>query len=113
MPQANTCLLTGNETGMLLLDFICARRAAHHAMPSEPVMIKTIVTTDMAERIAAHYGVRTINVLTGFKFIGEQIGLLEQEGRRGAAIVFGFEESYGYLIWHAMYAIRTRWMRRC
>ena len=89
-------LLTGNETGMLLLDFICARRAAHHAMPSEPVMIKTIVTTDMAERIAAHYGVRTINVLTGFKFIGEQIGLLEKQGRADSYI-FGFEESYGYL----------------
>ena len=89
-------LLTGNETGMLLLDFICARRAAHHAMPSEPVMIKTIVTTDMAERIAAHYGVRTINVLTGFKFIGEQIGLLEREGHP-ERFVFGFEESYGYL----------------
>ena len=59
-------------------------------------MIKTIVTTDMAERIAAHYGVRTINVLTGFKFIGEQIGLLEKQGRADSYI-FGFEESYGYL----------------
>lgn len=88
-------LLTGNETGMLLLDFICARRAAHHAMPSEPVMIKTIVTTDMAERIAAHYGVRTINVLTGFKFIGEVIKNYEKTG--DGSFLFGFEESYGYL----------------
>lgn len=65
-------------------------------MPADPVMIKTIVTTDMAERIAAHYGVKTINVLTGFKFIGEQIGRLEAQGRRDS-FVFGFEESYGYL----------------
>ena len=89
-------LLTGNETGMLLLDFICARRAAHHAMPSEPVMIKTIVTTDMAERIAAHYGVRTINVLTGFKFIGEQMRLFERD--HSYVFQFGMEESYGCLV---------------
>lgn len=89
-------LLSGNETGMLLLDYICARRMENKTMPPRPVMIKTIVTIDMAERIAAHYGVETINVLTGFKFIGEQIGLLEKKGRRDS-YVFGFEESYGYL----------------
>ncbi len=89
-------LLSGNETGMLLLDYICAQRTKHGTMPADPVMIKTIVTTDMAERIAARYGVKTINVLTGFKFIGEQIGLLEAQGRRDS-YVFGFEESYGYL----------------
>lgn len=65
-------------------------------MPEDPVLIKTIVTTDMAEQIAKHYGVRVINVLTGFKFIGEQIGRLEQEGKADSYI-FGFEESYGYL----------------
>ena len=59
-------LLSGNETGMLLLDYICARRSQMGTMPQDPVMVKTIVTIDMAERIAAHYGVRTINVLTGF-----------------------------------------------
>ena len=89
-------LLSGNETGMLLLDYICAQRTKHGTMPADPVMIKTIVTTDMAERIAARYGVKTINVLTGFKFIGEQIGRLEAQGRRDS-YVFGFEESYGYL----------------
>ncbi len=89
-------LLSGNETGMLLLDWICARRTANGTMPENPVMVKTIVTIDMAERIAAKYGVRTINVLTGFKFIGEQIGLLEKKGEEGRYI-FGFEESYGYL----------------
>ena len=89
-------LLTGNETGMLLLDYVCARRTAMGTMPKDPVMVKTIVTIDMAERIAAHYGVRTVNVLTGFKFIGEQIGLLEKKGAADSYI-FGFEESYGYL----------------
>lgn len=89
-------LLSGNETGLLLLDYLCAQRMKHGAMPADPVMIKTIVTTDMAERIAAHYGVKTINVLTGFKFIGEQIGRLEAQGRLGSYL-FGFEESYGYL----------------
>lgn len=89
-------LLSGNETGLLLLDYVCSQRVKHGKMPEEPVMIKTIVTMDLAERIAAHYGVRTVNVLTGFKFIGEQIGLLEQQGKAGSYI-FGFEESYGYL----------------
>ena len=65
-------------------------------MPEDPVLVKTIVTIDMADRIAADYGVRTVNVLTGFKFIGEQILMLEQKGREDSYI-FGFEESYGYL----------------
>lgn len=89
-------LLTGNQTGMLLLDYICSQRQKHGKMPVDPVMIKTIVTMDMGEQIASHYGLRTINVLTGFKFIGEQIGKLEQQGK-AASYVFGFEESYGYL----------------
>ena len=89
-------LLTGNQTGMLLLDYICSQRVKHGKMPADPVMVKTIVTMDMGEQIAAHYGLRTINVLTGFKFIGEQIGKLEQQGRADS-YVFGFEESYGYL----------------
>lgn len=89
-------LLSGNQTGMLLLDYICSQRIRHGKMPQDPVMIKTIVTMDMGERIASHYGVRTINVLTGFKFIGEQIGMLEKSGKADSYI-FGFEESYGYL----------------
>ena len=88
-------LLTGNQTGMLL-DYICSQRVKHGKMPADPVMVKTIVTMDMGEQIATHYGLRTINVLTGFKFIGEQIGKLEQQGRADS-YVFGFEESYGYL----------------
>lgn len=89
-------LLSGNETGLLLLDYICARRLENGTMPAHPVMIKTIVTSDMGQQIADHYGVETINVLTGFKFIGEQIGQLEAQGRE-ADYIFGFEESYGYL----------------
>lgn len=86
-------LLSGNEVGLLLLDFICSQRVIHGIMPANPVFIKTIVTMDLAEKIADHYGVKTINVLTGFKFIGEQIGQLPDEHD----YICGFEESYGYL----------------
>ena len=89
-------LLTGNEVGMLLLDYIASQRTRHGKMPVDPVMVKTIVSIDMAERIATDYGISTINVLTGFKFIGEQIGLLEKAGHT-ESYLFGFEESYGYL----------------
>ena len=89
-------LLTGNQVGLLLLDYICSQRVKHGKMPDDPVMVKTIVTMDMGEQIAGHYGVRTVDVLTGFKFIGEQIGRLEQQGKADS-YVFGFEESYGYL----------------
>ena len=89
-------LLSGNETGILLLDYVCSQRVKHGKMSADPVLVKTIVTTDMGQQIADHYGVRTVNVLTGFKFIGEQIGLLEKQGKAGSYI-FGFEESYGYL----------------
>ena len=89
-------LLSGNEAGILLLDYICSQRVKHGKMPEKPVMVKTIVTMDLAERIAARYGLETRNVLTGFKFIGEQIGLLENQGQK-ERYVFGFEESYGYL----------------
>jgi phosphoglucomutase len=89
-------LLSGNEMGVLLLDYICSRRIVLNTMPSDPVMVKTIVTMDMAEQVAEHYGVRTINVLTGFKYIGEQIGQLEADGKADSYL-FGFEESYGYL----------------
>ena len=89
-------LLTGNQVGVLLMDYICFQRIKHHQMPEEPVMVKTIVTTDMANEIAEHYGVKLINVLTGFKYIGEQILYLEQQGKE-KSYIFGFEESYGYL----------------
>ena len=80
----------------ILKDYICSQRQKHHKMPADPVMVKTIVTMDMAQQIAEHYGLRTINVLTGFKFIGEQIGKLEEQ-KKADSYVFGFEESYGYL----------------
>ena len=89
-------LLSGNQTGCLLFDYVCSRRIANGAMPKEPVLVKTIVTSELGERIADHYGVKTVNVLTGFKFIGEQIGRLEAAGHP-ENYIFGFEESYGYL----------------
>lgn len=94
-PEGYT-LITGNEMGVLLLDFVCRMRLATGTMPKAPVAVKTIVTTPMAARVAAHYGVELRDVLTGFKFIGEQIGLLEQAGE-AERYIFGFEESYGYL----------------
>ena len=89
-------LLTGNEVGLLLLDYICSRRIQMNKMPPNPICIKTVVTIELAEKIAANYGVTVKNVLTGFKYIGEQIGLLEKRGKVDSYI-FGFEESYGYL----------------
>ena len=89
-------LMSGNQVGCLLLDFICEMRNRHHNMPQEPVCVKTIVTTDMAKAIANNYGVRLIEVLTGFKYIGEQILFLEEKGKE-SSYIFGFEESYGYL----------------
>lgn len=89
-------LLSGNEVGLLLLDYICSQRIKHDKMPEHPVFIKTVVTMDLAEKIAEHYGLETVNVLTGFKFIGEVIGKLEMQGREKDYIC-GFEESYGYL----------------
>lgn len=89
-------LLSGNEVGLLLLNYICERRTALNKMPDHPVLVKSLVSMDVADKIAEHYGVETINVLTGFKFIGEQIGKLEGEEKEDSYI-FGFEESYGYL----------------
>jgi phosphoglucomutase len=89
-------LLNGNEIGVLLFDFICRMRTKSGAMPRRPVAVKTIVTTPMAESIAGRYGVELIDVLTGFKYIGEQIALLEKRGEADR-FIFGFEESYGYL----------------
>lgn len=89
-------LMTGNEVGVLLLDFICSMKLKQNKMPSEPMTVKTIVTTDMIKAVAQTYGVRVKEVLTGFKYIGEQIGLLEKENKQENYLL-GFEESYGYL----------------
>ena len=89
-------LLTGNEMGVLLFDYLCRRRRENGTMPARPVAVTTIVSTAMADAVAAHYSVELRRVLTGFKFIGEQIGALERSGEAGRYI-FGFEESYGYL----------------
>ena len=89
-------LMSGNEVGVLLLDFIARARAEEGTMPKNPVAVTTIVSTDMATPVAEHYGIELRRVLTGFKYIGDQIAELETDG--GAdRYVFGFEESYGYL----------------
>ena len=89
-------LLSGNEVGVLLLDYICAGRIEQGTMPKAPVACKSIVSTPLADAVAAHYGVECRNVLTGFKWIGDQIARLEAAGEVDR-FIFGFEESYGYL----------------
>ena len=89
-------LMTGNEVGLLLVDYICSRLIAAKKMPVNPTVIKTIVSTDLADAIAESYGAKTISVLTGFKYIGEQIAILEKGGHPESYLI-GFEESYGYL----------------
>ena len=89
-------LFTGNEVGSLLLEYVARERKALGTLPKDPVAVKTIVTTELTRAIAKKYGIELIEVLTGFKFIGEQIGFLEKKGETDRYI-FGFEESYGYL----------------
>ena len=89
-------LLTGNEVGVMLLNYILSGRKEQGTLPANPVAVKTIVTSSLADRVAEQYGCQMIDVLTGFKYIGEQIALLEGRGEEGR-FVFGFEESYGYL----------------
>lgn len=89
-------LLTGNEVGVLLLDYICTQRKASGTMPKDPVAVTTIVSTAMADPVAQAHGVEVRRTLTGFKYIGEMIGQLEKADQM-ERYVFGFEESYGYL----------------
>ena len=89
-------LLSGNDVGALLLDFVLARRKENGTLPEKPIAVKTIVTTELCRKIAEDYGCELVDVLTGFKFIGEQITMLEAKGEENR-FVFGFEESYGYL----------------
>ena len=89
-------ILTGNEIGILLFDFIVNARLESHKMPKNPIVVKTIVSTDLINIMAKKYGVQVIDVLTGFKFIGEQIHLLE-ENSNVKRFILGFEESCGYL----------------
>ena len=89
-------LLSGNNVGVLLLEYILSGRKELGTLPENPVAVKTIVTTELCQKIADNYGCQLINVLTGFKFIGEQIALLQEKGEEERYIL-GFEESYGYL----------------
>ena len=95
-PDGSYELVSGNEMGALLLDYICAGRIEKGTMPKDPVAVKSIVSTPLADAIAAHYGVEMRSVLTGFKWIGDQIANLEAAGEVDR-FIFGFEESYGYL----------------
>ena len=89
-------LLTGNEVGILLCDYLCKQKLESGSMPHSPVAIKTIVTSELAERVLNSYGVEVVNLLTGFKYIGEYVGSLEERGEIDR-FIFGFEESCGYL----------------
>lgn len=89
-------LFSGNEVGAMLLEYVARERREMGKMPNDPIAVKTIVTTDITAKIAEKYNVELIEVLTGFKFIGEQIGFLEKKGQQDRYI-FGYEESYGYL----------------
>lgn len=88
-------VLTGNQTGCLLMEYIISQKTERNEMPQNPFVVKTIVTTELAKKIAAFYNVTLIEVLTGFKFIGEKIKELDENGNMN--FIFGFEESYGYL----------------
>lgn len=89
-------LMSGNQTGILLTNYILSVRAEKNNLPQNPIVVKTIVTSELIPRICKKYGCTLINVLTGFKYIGEQILELEQKHEENR-YVFGFEESYGYL----------------
>ena len=95
-PDGSYELVSGNEVGVLLLDYISAGRIEKGTMPEKPVAVKSIVSTPLADAVANHYGVELRNVLTGFKWIGDQIARLEAAGEVDR-FIFGFEESYGYL----------------
>ena len=95
-PDGSYELVTGNEMGVLLLDYICAGKLEKGTMPENPVACKSIVSTPLANLVAEHYGVEMRETLTGFKWIGDQIANLEADGEV-ERFIFGFEESYGYL----------------
>ena len=95
-PDGSYELVSGNEVGVLLLDYICAGRIEKGTMPEKPVAVKSIVSTPLADAVAEHYGVELRSVLTGFKWIGDQIARLEADDEVNR-FIFGFEESYGYL----------------
>ena len=95
-PDGEYELVSGNEMGVLLLDYIAAGRIEAGTMPERPVAVKSVVSTQLADKVAEHYGVELRSVLTGFKWIGDQIHRLESENE-AERFIFGFEESYGYL----------------
>ena len=95
-PDGSYELVSGNEVGVLLLDYICEGRIEKGTMPKNAVAVKSLVSTPLADAVAANYGVEMRNVLTGFKWIGDQIARLEADNEV-ERFILGFEESYGYL----------------
>jgi len=93
--QGEYKVLTGNQTGILLTHYIISSLKEKNILPQKGFIVKTIVTTEMVKKIADQYGVQTIDVLTGFKYIGEKIREIHETGK--GSYIFGFEESYGYL----------------
>ncbi|ARK29129.1 phospho-sugar mutase [Halalkalibacter krulwichiae] len=95
-PSGEYVVLTGNQTGALMLDYILSQKKEQNILPENGVVLKTIVTSEIGRAVAEHYNLTTVDTLTGFKFIGEKIKQYEQTGEH--SFLFGYEESYGYLI---------------
>jgi phosphoglucomutase len=94
--EGDYVVLTGNQTGALMLDYILSQKQAQQILPANGVVLKTIVTSEIGRAVADEYNLKTVDTLTGFKFIGEKIKQYEQSGEH--SFLFGYEESYGYLI---------------
>ncbi|KHF39184.1 phospho-sugar mutase [Halalkalibacter okhensis] len=94
--EGDYVVLTGNQTGALMLDYILSQKQAQQTLPANGVVLKTIVTSEIGRAVADEYQLTTVDTLTGFKFIGEKIKQYEQTGEH--SFLFGYEESYGYLI---------------
>ena len=95
-PEGEFIPISGNQMGVLLVNYVLSQRREKGLLPENPVVVKTVVTTELTDRICEKYGVKITNVLTGFKFIGEVIKGLEEKGEENR-FIFGYEESYGYL----------------
>lgn len=95
-PEDEYVVLTGNQIGALMLEYLLSQRQRSESLPDNGIVVKTIVTSEIGRAIANHYGIPTIDTLTGFKFIGEKINEFENTGEH--TFLFGYEESYGFLI---------------
>ena len=92
--QNDYILLTGNQTGSILIEYLLKTKQSQNKLPKNPVIFNTVVTSDLGEKVARSYGVEVEKTLTGFKFIGDKIANYEKSHTKN--FVFGYEESYGY-----------------